>query len=150
MDTTPLYLEMCEKAVEVQKVWIPAIGDWYTKNLSESETDSSDDPEFGVYIRLVRVIASKVGDLLPALNTAFWLPRQDQLQEMVEIRVPEPLEGIRYYYALSDFMRTIEAQYVLSMKSMEQLWLALVMDQKHGKFWNGSDWIAKEYHYNHA
>ncbi len=70
-----------------------------------------------------------------------WLPRQDQLQEMIkdkfrlktgEIFLIQPF----YYFSLSQFYQKVNA-------SMEQLWLAFVMKEKYGKLWNGQNWVKE-------
>ena len=53
-------------------------------------------------------------------SPSIWLPRQDQLQGMVEYTV-----GVNKF------------------NSMEQLWLAFVMSEKYNKKWDGKDWIKK-------
>jgi hypothetical protein len=54
-----------------------------------------------------------------------WLPRQDQLQEMY---------GTFQECSVNGGVVT----------SMEQLWLAFVMKEKHNKVWNGNDWINEK------
>ena len=66
-----------------------------------------------------------------------WLPRQDQLQEMLE-------EGFDIIFG--DFYRFASAEKeghdeVLKYKSYEQLWLAFVMWEKHRMSWTGSEWV---------
>jgi len=76
---------------------------------------------------------------------AIWLPRQDQLQEMA---IPKDEEDSRnkYIVLLDDFQ-----DWVLNDCSgldwshkipvtMEQLWMAFVMKEKHNKVWDGSKW----------
>ena len=63
-----------------------------------------------------------------------WLPRQDQLQEM--------MHGEDYLddYELSkDFVEYIEMT-AYNRETIEQLWLAFVMKEKHNKTWNGEEW----------
>ena len=66
------------------------------------------------------------------------LERQDQLQEMVDIRGLQSLT-----WAIHQFS---ESQYGSSFTisgTMEQLWLAFVMKEKYGKVWTGEDWERK-------
>ena len=93
-----------------------------------------------------------------------WLPRQDQLQEMV---AGEPYETMLHggisIQEKSDFISNLpgilffaydwefsESSLLLTYKqpfqSMEQLWLAFVMKEKHGKVWDGEGWIKEEIH----
>ena len=72
------------------------------------------------------------------IDKMVWLPRQDQLQNMVEG------EFWQLHYDMYHFMQTIymdnwnAAEIFLSM---EQLWLAFVMDDKFDKKWNGEKWV---------
>ncbi|KKM71280.1 hypothetical protein LCGC14_1432190 [marine sediment metagenome] len=69
-----------------------------------------------------------------------WLPRQDQLQGMV---APESKETELYPIAklLNGFFDFTKAyKFGEHAPTMEQLWLAFVMKEKHGKVWNGTEW----------
>lgn len=65
-----------------------------------------------------------------------WLPRQDQLQEMVYYN------GITGHL-LNDFDRwyRIDSPQGVERWSFEQLWLAYVMKEKYGKVWNKEAWV---------
>jgi len=69
---------------------------------------------------------------------AIWLPRQDQLQEMIW----GGWDDIAKMHLLCDF--TAEAQELYAhtgeFPSMEQLWLAFVMSEKYNKTWDGEKW----------
>ena len=71
------------------------------------------------------------------LPWAVWLPRQDQLQEMVK----EKFTGWTYPGVLNKLQKfCFEISYY---NSMEQLWLAFVMKEKYSKVWDGENWIKK-------
>ena len=68
-----------------------------------------------------------------------WLPRQDQLQEMVAVKNStyaniEPFAD----FAIRQGIRSMSPQF----RSMEQLWLAFVMKEKYQKIWNIDSWIS--------
>jgi len=72
-----------------------------------------------------------------------WLPRQDQLQEMLG---SVSNVGRNWIFNLHRFIDFTQAQECNESRvgfahSMEQLWLAHVMKEKFNKTWNGSDWI---------
>jgi hypothetical protein len=71
-----------------------------------------------------------------------WLPRQDQLQEMVGLYDDRGVKR-HEWYSLScefcDFAITNGKQFT----SMEQFWLAFVMEEKYNKVWTGSEWREK-------
>jgi hypothetical protein len=100
MDTSETYVNMCEKAVEIQE-------------LSPS---------------------SEMKNWWSPKDPGIWLPRQDQLQEMVG-------EKIENNYSITKrFLRFIPGN---PESSMEQLWLAFVMKEKFNKTWDGENWVSR-------
>ena len=72
-----------------------------------------------------------------------WLPRQDQLQEMVKQKTL--LMSLKHFCDWSllqdeEFFKT----QCDKVTSMEQLWLAFVMKEKYNKTWNGKEWIEND------
>lgn len=76
-----------------------------------------------------------------------WLPRQDQLQEMV--KGEKHMHLLAYEFACY-FHGTVDPLYsylgqddytVDADNSMEQMWLAFAMKELYNKTWNGEDWI---------
>jgi len=121
MDTSKEYIEMCRKAVEVQGVWESKTGDWYFWSKA-----------IGNKIRVVQYDGKK--DIY-----CTWLPRQDQLQDMVR-------EDTDYHTLMKfdTWVFTLARVYddiIIEKFSMEQLWLAFVMHEKYGKKWDGEDWV---------
>ena len=85
-----------------------------------------------------------------------WLPRQDQLQEMVEIsdisikskchRLLQAFERFCLYtlcYSMGEV--TEESSATRKLTSMEQLWLAFVMKELYNKVWEDNDWRSDGY-----
>ena len=81
-----------------------------------------------------------------------WLPRQDQLQDMMEKHYEDRTTKLYLHYEFHNFLESkylnISAQnaFILLMNmfedcSFEQLWLAFVMKEKHNKTWDGDKWI---------
>ena len=72
-----------------------------------------------------------------------WLPRQDQLQDILDL-------DEKPYYLVRDFYKSMtkwefrDGEYAnddfLQFTSIEQLWLIFVMREKFNKTWNGTDW----------
>ncbi len=96
--------------------------------------------------KLERVIPDRVFKVCETYPYQIWLPRQDQLQEMLDTDIFKILDRfiswignwdceINDYCVLNGFRLEIE-----EYKSMEQLWLAFVMKEKYNKVWNGKDW----------
>jgi len=82
-------------------------------------------------------------------NTDVWLPRQDQLQEMLYTPQPQgygydKLISLKMFEWATEYNEHYQCrgykEYPNSLKSMEQLWLAFVMKEKYGKVWDGSKW----------
>ena len=138
MDTSETYIKMCERAEEIQDEWVPKMGDWVC-----SATHCLRNKKSRRNVRVVQYIEIKRH--LPIIHSresmgtmdakyrvdVIWLPRQDQLQEMVNR--PSLSWMLR---DASNFEHDVE------FDSMEQLWLAFVMKEKYNKIWNGSEWTV--------
>jgi hypothetical protein len=126
MDTSEQYIKMCKKAVEIQKLWKPATGDFYGWVICESTGH-----EIWQDGNKINVVAD------------IWLPRQDQLQKILALNTTNKtlmlVDGqIREFYNFAmdwNFTKT---------NSMETLWLEFVMKELYNKTWNGKDWISVE------
>ncbi|MBE3137682.1 MAG: hypothetical protein IMZ43_09895 [Thermoplasmata archaeon] len=114
MDTSEQYVKMCEKAEEIQKIWN-----------HEQLRHFLDRPH------------SYIVD--NGRSGWTWLPRQDQLQEMIKRFNPctYPVRGLvdAFYEFVSDEQDW--KKYI----TMEQFWLAFVMKKRYRKVWNGEEWI---------
>ena len=123
MDKSKEYIKMCD-CPEIQKNHNQKIGDRQIDNDSDETNES--------YI--VTALGS-LGENVPCYPHEIWLPRQDQLQEMVEDNV---------YNFVFDFyhfvMKLCRKQKNTSLPSMEQLWLTFTMKEKFNKTWDGEKW----------
>lgn len=137
MDTSETYIKMCEKADEIQtlhrEVRHENTGKWKSGDFWTTVFDCD------------RSRAFVVPDYLDAWadephylhhpSEVIWLPRQDQLQEMVR------LDAITLTQLLADYVIGHKLDPAkLPQPSMEQLWLAFVMQEKYNKVWNGEEW----------
>lgn len=145
-----MYITMCEKAEELQKLWKPQVGDWFYKR---------DGIGFGLWLickieeGVLLCSGERMGQLLSILTTGqvlvefrvpeayIWLPRQDQLQALFE----EPsINLLNRFHSWCNgsypvFPHTPPAHFA----SMEQLWLGFVMEELYQKVWDGGDWVAE-------
>jgi hypothetical protein len=145
MDTSPEYAKMCEKAEEIQKLWEPVVGDFvraeYVSIIREYGI-SSGASIFPLFTRAGKWAWYNKEDMV-------WLPRQDQLQDMID----DEYQKISKFWRFVDFLkspydkRSHQNTWVVwtnmngeNAGSQEQLWLAFVMREKFGKTWNGEDW----------
>ena len=126
MDTTPKYIKMCEMSGEIQKRWGKKHGDtYYVLCTRYNETDSYIDKFSNSSYEMYKVV--KRG----STDKCVWLPRQDQLQEMI---------GTGVFLVLEAFNQFVFHEYgpycVKTFHSREQLWLAFVMKEKFNKVWD--------------
>jgi len=134
MDTSETYIKMCEKSEEIQGQRVAA---WHMMEANQVYFYDGDDVWF----------AYTVGEGLEQKLNKVWIPRQDQLQEMV--KGEKHMHLLAYEFA-SYFHGTVDPLYAyLGMdnftvdadNSMEQMWLAFVMKKKYNKIWDGNSWI---------
>lgn len=133
MDTSKEYIKMCEKVEEIQEQWKPKVGDFlYIKPSRDGSLKFKHREEPTVVISDKFIIQS----------SHIWLPRQDQLQEMISYSIwSEKL--YRFYDWLQkenysgDWLTGCNKYH-----SMEQLWLAFVMKERYSKQWltDKQDW----------
>ena len=150
MDCGEVYIKMCEKAVEIQRISVNE------ENLQQGDVIACILPHPTWYgheelhkIRLYTCdgdwsdyTCSAMGDISPlhepytcgVKDHYIWLPRQDQLQEMCKEK--------RAFVLSKRFDDDME-NYITGDPdtwSMEQLWLAFVMKEKYHKIWDGENW----------
>jgi len=142
MDTTPKYIKMCEGAEEIQKNWRPEEGDWANKGLITLVHIHR--PKWSLQI----LDDSGFPNLYYAKNIV-WLPRQDQLQKILDNLMTTPYSMYQaliewckdpWGYGSMPFPKQIEklenwGKYIGLFETAEQLWLAFVMHEKSGKVW---------------
>ena len=128
MDTSETYIKMCEKAEEIQeskwsKRFPSHLVGTYWQTTKKQLIDLDGD------------FLAEIKDTDNISETRYvWLPRQDQLQDMITDR---PMSGL-----LLDFRDSALAfLWGDGLDSMEQLWVAFVMKEKYNKVWNGEGWI---------
>lgn len=135
MDTSkwyndPVYIKMCEKATDIQKqnyhigcikefaifqgggIILDGNGSWWYGY------EKTEHPPFEIRLKV-------------------WLPRQDDLQDMISDDVHDLISEF------DGFVSFPEEWGNFPFASLEQLWLAFVMKEKYNKVWNGEDWIVK-------
>lgn len=138
MDKSGRYIDMCNKAVEVQQRWKPCHGDFFVGENGRIQCwISGRNPES----KIKKGFAVKTCDNIIQITKFIWLPRLDQLIEMAQV------QGRRYDSVTTDFHRWTKTPYphlpqrpTNLFSSLEQLWLAFVMEQKHRKRWWQCNW----------
>ena len=138
MDTSEQYIKMCEKAEKIQGKWKPQEGDWIV------EKGYRDVPLVlmeGLRAGFITGVGWEDDDPFDH-EESIWLPRQDQLQEMV-VQYPKDEPWVTFTL-LRDFVMALpnaRSVYTEQFTSWEQLWLAFVMKEKYNKMWNGEGWL---------
>jgi len=139
----PIYIKMSKKAEEIQKLrkkwqW----GDFYCETPIEL-LNKGKPPS----ISLALSIDNK------RYKNEIWLPRQDDLQEMLKkwLKLYIKMEKLQYSYLWNlwlDFSSFVMNEQYFGDKnvtdiftSMEQIWFTFVMKKKYNKVWNGKEWI---------
>jgi hypothetical protein len=127
VDRSSNFIKMCEHTEEIQEQWHPEFGDFYV-SMSLGITSPC------------QPITSDLEKKLSFLKTikAVWLPRQDQLQEMVIENYATPWD---LAIAFSNVLMGENAPYFEDFDSMEKLWLAFIMFEKYKKKWKDGEWI---------
>lgn len=151
-----IYKLMCEKAIEIQKLWKPNWGDcfvaectfWFIGNATFDGNTQEPIP----------VEQNKESYGWGCEEEKIWLPNQTQLQKICG-KILSPLllteEFIDFCFEgfcniageyLSDFPPKRNKYAEQFNESMEQLWLAFTMKYKYKKIWcsEKKNWIKEE------
>jgi len=83
----------------------------------------------------------------------FWLPRQDQLQNMLYVLPTDKRYNQKDLYDIGfvacpnvickELIEFSESDCEMGMETMEQLWLAFVMKEKFNRIWSENKWNLK-------
>ena len=131
MDKTPEYIKMASKAVEIQALNPPK--ERYATNYKDGDMICLRGKVF-----MYNSCSHSEGFIEPEVYDpkCVWLPRQDQLQAMI---------GSFNIYTdtklFANWVRDCAYRQPVIWTSMQQLWLAYVMERNFNKTWNGEDWI---------
>ncbi len=131
MDTSKTYIEQCRKAKELQAGWLSRDD---LQGSVYSYVDNSGDGRVVMYIdesESIRDYASPV-----------WLPRQDQLQKMVNLSIKAGFIWLQNFVE-GEFGNLYD--HLDDYDSWEQLWLAFVMYTNYKKVWDDDkqDWTVE-------
>lgn len=136
MDTSKEYIKMCSKAEEVQKLRRPTTDGFIIENVWE-DGDIIKYPQgrVGLFNPLWFL-----GGILP--EKYVWLPRQDQLQEMIKSREPGWGLMLSFWEFINDYKKSpIVTGGKFQIYSIEQLWIAFVMKELYQKKWVNGEWV---------
>lgn len=164
MDTSKKYVEMCEKAEEVQNYFRQKVEEMNKKKYCGTLIGNPVDLRSQGYCLKHKCLLGEgiEGDIRcykhkDCDDYGGWsqnyilLFRQDQLQKMVFPFPPDEEQRIdNMYFELIAFEYWKEKQnHTFGAKdlkykfgSMEQIWLGYVMKEKYQKEWNGKNWVS--------
>lgn len=143
MDTSETYIKMCEKAGEIQKLrsdedyyrnW--ENGDFFWATILGTAVPSRYNTGTDVVMRLLDRCS-----MVYHPGSLVWLPRQDQLQEMLSRETQTDITSWDER-GWDVFRENGYEDFVGGKISWEQLWLAFVMKEKYSKVWDGEQWIT--------
>ena len=120
MDTSKEYIEMCRKAEEMQdyyKEHTVELGDFYWHRNNGIGVIGNED------------LFDRPGCI------AFWLPRQDQLQDMVWHKKEGALHPVNLFDWIVSYIHG-DFKYYAQFLSPEQVLLAWGMLKEYNKWWN--------------
>lgn len=159
MDKSQEYIVMCEKATEIQGGWQRIFSDYRNLEIPlQEKTPGTTNRDF------VALKGTTIVTFIHNFDTKFdvpiiklygepkrvearlliWLPRQDQLQEMVDQGDDNP------YYTADLFFRWYQhhcGEEESVFASWEQFWLSIAMETEFNKSWN---WKYKDWEAIHA
>jgi len=149
MDASNRYVMMCQKAGEIQQLWQPNQCDFIIHYDDLEEGVSFCRPAESL-VQVVNMYYTKddgdyyVQECEELKEQALWLPRQNQLQSIMEPNNERVHSLIRkvvdeHYH---DFSKNSMAAAHELFYSMEQLWLAYIMKEKFHKVWNEQEWVT--------
>lgn len=129
MNILEQYIKMCD-CEEIQSQWhkIISYGDKTNEGTITALLTYYEDETWEV----------KVDDDFNNSRDLIWLPRQDQLQDMISHNKSGVLLLLSLFSAdVYQWKTSYKEQFI---ESMEQLWLAWVMEKKFNKKWNNEKW----------
>jgi len=126
MDTSELYIKMCD-CPEIQEQWDIDEGDFAFSHKHSN-----------IYTADIDIMA--MGNIT---HGDTWLPRQDQIQEMLKDLISKQIEYQDCCYCYVEMISRFASSPSCLLPigtTMEQLWLAFYMSEKHQKFWGKEGW----------
>lgn len=130
------YIQMCRKAEEIQALWTPQKGDLfsyadYVYTIGDCSIDTDTIKTIGCGCCSHSIINYQREK---EKKNAIWLPRQDELQEMMLDKFGGQQISLLYY-----FIERIKEKRPFPFEidtCIESVWLAFVMKQKFNKTWD--------------
>ena len=146
MDTTEVFIKMCEKA---DLDWSPKFGDnVYCKSTNEigivrSVYKDYSNKEWICFSSENKGKDGGVFEFNAPKDSYIPLWRQDQLQDKVRRKLLHT-DAIGAVWKLYNAVGTNRISSYARLSSLEQIWLAFVIKEEFSKIWDGEGWIKEE------
>lgn len=138
MDTSQQFIKMCSKAQEIQEPQEPLKFSKYSYYWLPQQSLSPEYLNDGRF--KMNCLTIEPSYWLNEMDAKIvWLPRQDQLQEMIYKDIGTSEIMIVNY--TDNFSLRLELDDAFYATTLEQCWLLFIMKEKFNKTWNGEDWI---------
>lgn len=142
MDKSRQYILMCKRSKEIQSLWEPKTGDFYA-DINHEVHCYFPDPTRTETIKSGFGISS--GKKVTTLSPLAWLPKLDQLIEAAQI------QGCCFRDTSFQFYEWVKIPYGKGgtpanryFSSLEQVWLAFIMNTRFSKTWADDEWKSVE------
>ena len=154
MDDTKVYIKQCSMCVDIQKLYDPSKPSFlWDHSLKESYDRSRYTYKEYRILDIVPLADMPLGlHIFTSYDgyewSCIWLPRQDELQQMVKQESDKNYDWQVQLSQLDSFVteRSVHGEsfsdYSCQFETWEQLWLAFVMHERYGRRWNGERWVA--------
>jgi len=140
MDKSQKYIEMCEKAREIQAQWVQGKGDWFVSEDDSVRCCVSASYESAIIRKGFRITENEG---VIRLSKYIWLPRLEQLMDMAQKKNISHGNSVHVFYHWTKIPYDASDRFPGKIfTSVEQSWLAFVMQIKYFKKWNGKDWTT--------
>lgn len=143
MDKSLEYIRMCDKAVELQKRWIPSKGDWYALPSNKIKICLQDEGPRQLTKTCLEI--SPENDKVVSITKRTWLPRQDQLIELSQCPRLRFAKNTLIFLEWAD--KTGPDDITPNKKrfdTLEKARLSYLMEFKFKKIWYNENWFPIE------
>lgn len=138
MDKSPQYINMCKTSKEIQSLWEPKAGDFYSDTKGSVLCISPDFMKSGTIRRGFGIIQ---GEKVTTIAPVVWLPRLDQLMEAAQTgRCCFRDTSFQFYEWVKLPYGAERTPADKHFSSLEQVWLAFIMQTRFAKTWIQDFW----------
>lgn len=128
MKPDKLYIEMCNQADEIQRLWHSVPGD-HIASVQNDKLIVSQVPHGGIIDK----------------RKCIWLPTQEQLQKIAIKKDSDFLNIVAFtapeVTGTEEYRKYGGYEYIKKFCSWEQVWLAYTMYHEYNKIWDDKTWV---------